>query len=83
VGGLQFPFSMNTPEQHIAVFAPRFVAQERFRQVSFRVSRTGTLSILAEGYVSTVADFHALKAEWEATSPPCTTSIFVHINPLR
>ena len=52
---------MNTPEQHIAVFAPRFVAQERFRQVAFRVSRTGTLSIVAEGYVSTVADFHALK----------------------
>jgi hypothetical protein len=49
--------------------------------VKFKVLEKPIEQIVIEGYVARVPDFSDLKTEWAATNPPCTTSVFVHIDP--
>lgn len=60
-----------------------FTNQVRFSRVRFAVHAGPPETIVLEGYVASVGDVHALKTEWAATRPPCASSVFVHIDPLR
>lgn len=74
---------MTAPAEHLREHADKFTSQPRFRRVRFSVHAGSPDTIVLEGYVATVTDFHALKSEWAATHPPCVTSVFVHIDPQR
>ncbi len=74
---------MTTTAEHLREHAEMFTNQARFSRVRFAVHAGPPETIVLEGYVAGVGDFHALKIEWEATLPPCVSSVFVHIDPQR
>ncbi len=74
---------MTTPAEHLREHAEDFTSQARFSRVRFTVHAGPPETIVLEGYVARVGDFHALKTEWESTRPPCVSSVFVHIDPQR
>lgn len=74
---------MTKAELHIQNHASAFTSQERFRRIRFRTNQAGADSILIEGYVANFDSFHALKADWDKTNPPCVTNVFVHVDPQR
>lgn len=80
---LNDPQPMTKAELHIQNHASVFTSQERFRRIRFSTNRTTVESIVIDGYVANVDDFHALKDDWAKTNPPCITSVFVHVDPQR
>lgn len=74
---------MSSAAEHLREHAGRLTSQERFGRVRFGVRAGPPETIVLEGYVANVTDFHALKTEWAATHPPCVSSVFVHIDPQR